>query len=93
MLRIYGKFICEIKNTKTKNKIIIGIKITNEIVVVLFVFFAFNNIDIDITIVVNIRIVSDNIEISIYDFKLDFCKLKFYYYNLQMWISYIFSIY
>ena len=31
MLRIYGKFICEIKNTKTKNKIIIGIKITNNI--------------------------------------------------------------
>lgn len=78
MLRIYGKFICEIKNTKTKNKIIIGIKITNNIVVVLSEFFvslAFNNIDIDIAIVVNIRIVSDNIEISIYDFKLKFDKL------------------
>lgn len=66
------------KNTKTKNKIIIGIKITNNIVVVLSEFFvslAFNNIDIDIAIVVNIRIVSDNIEISIYDFKLKFDKL------------------
>ncbi len=60
------------KNTKTKNKIIIGIKTTNNILVVLSVFFvslAFNNIDIDIAIVVNIRIVSDNIEISICDFK------------------------
>lgn len=67
------------KNTKTKNKIIIGIKITNNIVVVLsefFVFLAFNNIDIDIAIVANIRIVSDNIEISIRDFKVNICKLK-----------------
>lgn len=67
------------KNTKTKNKIIIGIKTTNNILVVLSVFFvslAFNNIDIDIAIVVNIRIVSDNIEISIRDFKVNICKLK-----------------
>lgn len=69
MLRIYGKFICEIKNTKTKNKIIIGMKIINEIIFEFFVFLAFNNIDIDIAIVVNIKIVSDNIEISICDFK------------------------
>ena len=64
------------KNTKTKNKIIIGIKNTNKFVLhILFEFFvslAFNNIDIDITIVVNIRIVSDNIEISIYDCELHF---------------------
>lgn len=62
------------KNTKTKNKIIIGIKTTNNIVVVLsdfFVSLAFNNIDIDIAIVVNIRIVSDNMGISICDFKLN----------------------
>lgn len=67
------------KNTKTKNKIIIGIKTTNNILVVLSVFFvslAFNNIDIDIAIVVNIRIVSDNIEISICDFKVNLYKLK-----------------
>lgn len=60
------------KIRKQKNKIIIGIKITNNIVVVLSEFFvslAFNNIDIGIVIVVNIRIVSDNIEISICDFK------------------------
>ena len=78
MLRIYGKFICEIKNPKTKNKIIIGIKITNNIVVVLFEFFvslAFNNIDIDIAIVINIRIVSDDIEISICDCELHFKKI------------------
>ena len=62
---------------KTKNKIIIGIKTTNNIVVVLsdfFVSLAFNNIDIDIAIVVNIKIVSDNIEISIHDFKVNLCK-------------------
>ena len=67
MLRIYGKFICEIKNPKTKNKIIIGIKITNKVALFilfeLFVSLAF--INIDIAIVVNIRIVSDNIDISI----------------------------
>lgn len=80
MLRIYWKFICEIKNTKTKNKIIIGIKITNRVVLLvlfwLFVSLAFNNIDIDIAIVVNIRIVSDNMGISICDFKLNWCKLN-----------------
>lgn len=76
MLRIYGKFICEIKNTKTKNKIIIGMKIINEIIFEFFVFLAFNNIDIDIAIVVNIKIVSDNIEISICDFKPNWCKLN-----------------
>ena len=69
MLRIYGKFICEIKNPKIRNKIIIGIKIISEIIFEFFVFLAFNNIDIDIAIVVNIRIVSDNIDISICDFK------------------------
>ena len=66
MLRIYGKFICEIKNPKIKNKIIIGIKIISEIIFEFFVFLAFNNI----------RIVSDNIEISICDFKLNWCKLN-----------------
>ena len=76
MLRIYGKFICEIKNPKIKNKIIIGIKIISEIIFEFFVFLAFNNIDIDIAIVVNIRIVSDNIDISICDFKLNCCKLN-----------------
>lgn len=79
MLRIYGKLICEIKNPKTKNKIIIGIKITNKVALhILFEFFvslAFNNIDIDIAIVINIRIVSDNMGISICDFKLNFDKL------------------
>lgn len=76
MLRIYGKFICEIKNPKIKNKIIIGIKIISEIIFEFFVFLAFNNIDIDIAIVINIRIVSDNIDISICDFKPNWCKLN-----------------
>ena len=71
MLRIYEKFICEIKNPKTKNKIIIG-----EIIFEFFVSLAFNNIDIDIAIVINIRIVNDNIDISICDFKLNCCKLN-----------------